>query len=295
MRRIALILVFLFSLPWPVLAAQGQIVRTIGVAPLLGPVWSVENLQRAANSRPDLILAAVKQAGHRDDVAQAVLQILQSGAVQDVPGGLPHGIVLQTMGWYDGSQVRTLYTPQLATGSTQEAWAFEVQVTEGNATKVITWVLPKRCGNLSRLKVTWLKTPPPTYQPPPPTFQRAEAPPVSVLSTGGGVRNIGGNFSSFQIGFHQNQKPPVVNVRQVTAVKNGNKISLDNSNTVSNVNENTNNNANFNNNQNNNNATSQAQNVTPVNVLINTGSGNVDGSATGTGQQGAGVDQNNGI
>ena len=201
------------------------------------------------------------------------------------------------MSWYGYNNlghlgVHTLQTPQLALGRDVPAWAFEVKVDS----KVIVWVLPKRCGNLARLKIYFEEKVTVIPQPVPvPTpqlrFAYAQPTPRSRVSQGN-RQYLGSTVSGASIRFTPKPVAPTINVSQRTGeIRNGNNISLDNSNT----NQNTNSNSNVNTNQNNNSATSQANNVVPVNVVVNTGGGDASGSASGSGIQDSGTNQGNDI
>ncbi len=274
-------------------AATTRVCR-LGVAPLLGPCWSIEELMRLANANEGLIREAVRQAGHNQEVADRVVEALRLGQVQE--NVLPDGIILDTMGWYGYNTsgqlgVHTILTPQLALGAPVPCWAFETKVGQ----KVIVWVLPKRCGNLARFDVR-IEAPPPVAPPPPvsvvpppppPRFYFPEGKPRSQVALGH-QQYLGSTVSGLSLQWQAKPGDVSVAVNQTGSTNNNVNKNINLNENGNNIQvENSNNNVNLNNNS----ATAQAQNVVPVNVVVNTGDGNAGGAATGTGQQGSSTNQ----
>lgn len=285
-RWLALFLVFVISATLPAYAARE--IRSLGVAPLLGEFPSVgraaitptrESVMEQANRYPERIRAAVRQAGHNAEMAEAVLQVLQRGEVQET--SIASGTVLKTMGWYGRDNtgrwgVYTLYDVQLETARAEPAWGFRTTVGD----KTVVWVLLKQCGNLCK----WAVETTPQMQPRPSVRVEVTPPEAQLVAIAperkhgpidtGDYNYLGSTSSSFSVGL--SFRPPDVKVTQ-----NGGGADVRVCNNISNVN------------QNNNSSTSQAQNVTPVNVVVNTGSGDANGSASGNGGQGSNTGQGN--
>ncbi len=283
MRKLLYTLLLLLLSAGSLYATVGTTVCRLGVAPLLGPCYRIEELMRLSVQHKQVLHIAVRQAGHSPAVADQVVQMLCLGQAKSIV--LPDGASLATMAWYgvDSSGscgVHTLWNPRLALGAPVPCWEIRVIVN----TKTIIFVLPKRCGNLARIGVVQRIT---VIEELPPPIIIVTPPPVLFVAKGakqhgnevGSRIFLGATQSSAEIRFYP--KPGDVNINGVSSASSSSSASSASNSQNTNIN------------QNNNSAISQSQNVVPVNVVVNTGPGNANGTATGTGTQDAGANQQN--
>lgn len=288
MRKLLLgICSLLILLTGSIYALVGASVCHLGDAPLLGFCPTRDSLVNLAVQKKADIREAVLQAGHGNQVASQLIEALCLGQVREV--SLPDGTLLATMSWKGTARsgiygVHTLWNPRLGLGSSVLCWEARVTVDQ----KTIIWILPKACGNLSRLGVSTrvniemeLPKPIPLIVQPSPTL--CFAPGANQRGNDiGRFENRGSTQSSGELRWYPKAGDTNVNVSGVSGASSASSSSASSSSQNTNIN------------QNNNNSISQAQNVVPVTVVVNTGPGNATGTATGSGNQDAsGIQSNN--
>ena len=277
--------------PLQILAqARGIQVCHLGVAPLMLSCWTRADLVRQANQNRELLRAAVIEAGN-GEMANQVVEALCLGQVEDIQ--LPGNTQLQTMSWYGCSSsgitgLHTLWNPVLNFSSSVPCWRLSVTVSQ----KTVIWILPKKCGNLSRLKVEQVAAivtetrPTPTPPPSEPYIYLAEGTPKSTIEKGAEVY-LGTTTSSLSVA-----KLPGSNI-QVSQNGGGAKSSSSAASSSASSASNTNDIHNTNFQTQGQTAISQSQNVVPVTLVVNGGTGSANGTSSGSGNQNAGATQGN--